>query len=120
MLAAYVSGHGFGHATRVAEVLREVRQRAPDLPLAVVTSGPEALYRSAVAGPLVFRPVACDVGLAQRDALVIDEAGTVERWRAFDAGQGERIAREAEWMRESVVRVALADIPPLAFAAAAA
>lgn len=119
MLAAYVSGHGFGHATRVGEVLRRVRERAPDLPLAVVTSGPEALYRRAVPGPLTFRAVECDVGLAQRDALVIDEAGTAERWRAFEAGQEERVAREASWMREHGVRVVLGDIPPLAFAAAA-
>ena len=29
MLAVYVSGHGFGHSTRTAEVLRKVRERAP-------------------------------------------------------------------------------------------
>ena len=40
MLAGYVSGHGYGHATRVGEVLREVRRREPSLPIAVVTSGP--------------------------------------------------------------------------------
>lgn len=32
MIAAYVSGHGFGHSTRVAEVLRALRARAPRVP----------------------------------------------------------------------------------------
>lgn len=120
MLAAYVSGHGFGHATRVGEVLRVVRERAPDLPIAVVTAAPEALFRAAVPGPLTYRHVACDTGLAQRGALAIDAVATVAAWQAFAVGQPARIAAEARWMRESGVRLVLGDIPPLAFAAAAA
>ena len=85
MIVAYVSGHGYGHATRVGEVLRAARALDPRRPLAVVTSGPERLYRQAVPGPLEFRSLECDVGLAQRGALVMDEAATVERWRAFVA-----------------------------------
>ena len=120
MIVAYVSGHGYGHATRVAEVLRAVRERAPEMPLAVVTSGPERLYRQAVPEPFVFRSVECDVGLAQKDALAIDEEGTVRRWREFASGRQERIARESRWLREEGVRLVLADVPPLAFEAAAA
>lgn len=118
MLAVYVTGHGFGHATRVGEVLREVRRREAALPIAVVTSGPEALYRRAIAGPFEFRSEACDVGLAQRNALVIDEAGTVDAWRRFQAGYDARVAREAQWLRTAGARVVLGDVPPLAFDAA--
>ena len=57
MLAAYVSGHGFGHATRLCEVLRAVRERAPSLPLALVgtvprrsSGGPSPSWRSAPSG----------------------------------------------------------------------
>jgi L-arabinokinase len=119
MLAVYVSGHGYGHATRVGEVLREVRRRDPSLPIVIVTSGPETLYRRAVPGAFELRAEACDVGLAQKSALVIDEAGTVEAWRRFQAGYGARIRREAAWLRESGARAVLGDIPPLAFDAAA-
>ena len=35
MLVVYVSGHGFGHATRVGEVLRVLREREPKLPIVV-------------------------------------------------------------------------------------
>jgi hypothetical protein len=119
MLVAYVSGHGYGHATRVGEVLREVRRRAPWLPVAIVTSGPERLYRRAISGPFEFRPEACDVGLAQKSALVIDEAGTVEAWRRFQAGYEARVERESRWLRTAGARIVLGDIPPLAFDAAA-
>lgn len=120
MLAAYVSGHGFGHATRVSEVLRVLRERAPDLSLAVVTSAPEALFRAAVAGALTYRHVACDTGLAQRGALAIDGQGSVEAWRTFQADHPSRISREAGWLQEAGVKLVLGDIPPLAFDAATA
>src|SRR5262245_36756738 len=119
MIVAYVSGHGYGHATRVGEVLRILRALEPGMPLAVVTSGPERLYRRAVPGPQEFRHLECDVGLVQKDALAMDEPATVDRWRAFVARDGERIAGEARWLRGKGARVVLGDIPPLAFAAAA-
>ena len=118
MLAAYVSGHGWGHLTRLAEVLREVRVRAPDLPIAVVGRVPERLVRRAVADPVAVRAVACDVGLALRDALAIDERATAERCRAFEATWEERVAAEAAYLRGCGARAVLADVPPLAFAAA--
>jgi L-arabinokinase len=120
MIVAYVSGHGYGHATRVGEVLRAARVLDPRRPLAVVTSGPERLYRQGVPGPFEFRSLECDVGLAQRGALVMDEAATAGAWRTFVAADEERIGREAEWLRQAGARVVLGDIPPLAFAAAAA
>lgn len=119
MLVAYVSGHGFGHATRVAQVLREVRARSAALPITVVTSAPEELFRRAIPAPLAFRTLECDVGLAQRDALTIDEAETLARWRAFHADNGDRVDAEWRWLRHAKARVVLGDVPPLAFEAAA-
>jgi L-arabinokinase len=119
LLVAYVSGHGYGHATRTAEVLRAVRERSPGMPLAVVTAGPERLYRKAIPGPFLFRSLVCDVGLAQKGALVIDEAATARRWREFAARRKELAADEAGWLRDSSARLVLGDVPPLAFEAAA-
>jgi L-arabinokinase len=119
MLVAYVSGHGFAHATRLCEVLRAVRARAPELPISVVGAVPEWLVRRSVPGPVTVRAVACDVGLAQRDALVIDELETAARCEEFDATWETRLEVEASFLRSSGARVVLADIPALAFAAAA-
>jgi L-arabinokinase len=118
MLVAYVSGHGFGHATRSGEVLRVLRSFEPALPLAVVTSGPEALYRRAIPGGFQFRSLECDVGVVQEDALQIDEAATAERCRSFDLGFGFLVEHEAAWLSKVGARLVLGDVPPLAFAAA--
>jgi L-arabinokinase len=118
LIAAYVSGHGYGHATRTGEVLRVLREQESRLSLAVCSSAPEFLFRRAVPGEFDFRSLECDVGLAQTDAVTIDAALTLDRLRAFAAGWEDRLAIEAAWLRRSGVRLVLGDIPPLAFAAA--
>jgi L-arabinokinase len=118
-LVAYVSGHGYGHATRTGEVLRTLREREPRLALAVLSSAPEALFRRAIPGPLACRTLECDVGLVQRDALTIDEAATAVRWAGFEAGLPALVEAEAAWLRASGARLVLGDVPPLAFEAAA-
>lgn len=119
MLAVYVSGHGFGHATRTAEVLREVRVRAPQLPIAVVSAAPEFLFRGVLGDTCLYRHQACDVGVVQRDALTMDEPATARAWAAFVANWQARVDAEARWLAQVQARLVLADIPPLACAAAA-
>jgi hypothetical protein len=118
VLAVYVSGHGFGHSTRTAEVLRMVRADAPELRIVVCTTAPAFLFDGVVAPPLEVRRVQGDVGLAQKDALVIDEEGSIAAWRSFMAGWEDLVETEARWIRRQGARVVVGDIPPLAFAAA--
>lgn len=115
MIVAYVSGHGYGHATRTGEVLRRIRELAPEWPITVVSSAPEALFRKAISGGFIYRSVECDAGIVQKDALVIDEAATAERCAAFDADFADLVDHEWRWLRHSGARVVLGDIPPLAF-----
>ncbi|MGB8932594.1 MAG: hypothetical protein WCC48_15225 [Anaeromyxobacteraceae bacterium] len=119
MLVAYATGHGFGHMTRLCEILRAVRERAPALPITFVGTVPERLVRRAVPGPLSFRAVAADVGLVQRDALEIDEVASAARCAEFDATWERRVAVESDFLRSSGARLVLADIPALPFEAAA-
>ena len=118
-LVAYVSGHGFGHATRSAEVLRVVRERRPDLPITVTTSAPERLFARGIRGAFQFRRLQCDVGLVQKSALEIDEEATAGRVLEFARGYHTLVAEEARWLRAARAAIVVGDIPPLAFDAAA-
>jgi L-arabinokinase len=99
--------------------MRAVRARRPDLPLAFVSSVPEAVVRSAAGEPITIRRATLDVGLVQRTALEVDEAGTARAAREFALEYPARVEEEVRWLREAGVRLVLADVPPLAFDAAA-
>lgn len=119
MIVAYATGHGYGHMTRLCEVLRAVRERAPAQPITFVGALPERLVRRAVPGPLDFRPVAADVGLVQRDALEIDEPASAAACRAFEETWDARVEAETAFLRAVRARLVVADIPALPFEAAA-
>ena len=118
-LVAYVSGHGFGHSVRTATVLGAMCALDPGLRIAVVTAGPDWVFREAVGPGLVFRAERADVGLVQKGALVIDTAATAAECEAFEREMPARVEKEAAWLRETGARLVLGDIPPLAFLAAA-
>ena len=82
--------------------------------------GAPVALRAGDTGEFAYRQLSCDVGLVQRDALVIDLPGTVDACRAFAATVAERLEAETRWLRESGATVVVGDVPPLAFAAAAA
>ncbi len=117
MLAVYITGHGFGHATRTAEVLRVIRTREPGIPITVVAPVPGRLF-DGIPGGVFHRDQTIDFGLVQRDALNIAEEETAQRWREFAAGWDGLVQAEARWLRAQGARLVLGDIPPLAFAAA--
>jgi L-arabinokinase len=119
MLVAYVTSHGYGHVTRAVEVLRVLGTLEASLPRIVVTAAPPRLVRGVLGESVALREEECDVGLEQRGALVVDEAASLERWRAFMQSWDARVEREAAWLRGVGARLVLGDVPPLAFAAAA-
>ena len=116
MLAVYVSGHGFGHSTRTAEVLRELRAREPALPITIVTSAPAFLFEGL--GATVRPPRLRRGARAARPAR--DRRGRDARPRAprsRSAGRRWWSGRRTGCARPGA-RLVLGDIPPLAFAAA--
>jgi hypothetical protein len=103
----YVSGHGYGHATRVAEILRAGAGRWDAI---VRTTAPARLFpRAAVEHAVVDAAVA-----ESPDTLRIDVDQTRRNWSEFVDSRVEIIEREAAWVRRSGARLIVADIPFLA------
>lgn len=116
----YISGHGFGHASRSCQLIGAVARRAPGLSLIVRTTVPEWFIRAGLDMPVEIVPGETDTGVLQPDSLSIDEAGTAARAAAFYRTFDTRVAREAAFLRERRAVAVVADIPPVAFAAATA
>lgn len=117
-LACYVSGHGFGHATRALALLRALRERSPRLRVEVRTQAPHWIFSERDRG-LRCSAAPIDPGVMQTSSLDLDRAASLAAHEAFVAAWDEHVRREAAWLRECGARLVVGDVPPLAFAAAA-
>ncbi|XP_020988853.2 L-arabinokinase-like isoform X1 [Arachis duranensis] len=99
VFAYYVTGHGFGHATRVAEVVRHLILAGHDVH--VVTAAPEFVFTNEVHSPrLFFRKVVLECGAVQSDALTVDPLATLERYTEETVKpRASILAKETEWLK---------------------
>lgn len=119
-IAFYISGHGFGHASRQIEVINALHARLPRLPVHVVTTAAHRLFDRTATPPVAVHARACDTGVVQIDSLSLDPLASIERAAAFHRDLSARVTQEAEWLTTTRVRLVVGDLPPLAFAAGAA
>ena len=115
----YISGHGFGHASRCIEVINAILARRPETRVGVRTSAPRWLFDLTVKGKVTYSVLECDTGVVQADALTLDEADTIRRAAAFHSDLVTRAASETRILRELGAGLIVADIPPLAFSVGA-
>jgi len=117
-VAIYITGHGFGHATRMAALASALAEQAPGLRLSIVSTVPDWLFRLNRSAPVSLRARALDVGAVQVDAIRLDEAATLAAYAAIEARKAPLVVEEATWLRAEGVDLVVADIPPAAFPAA--
>ena len=116
----YVSGHGFGHASRSIEVINALLARRPELRIIIRSSvAPWLVERSARPG-VELSPVEVDTGVVQLDSLHLDPAASVARSTEFMSSLAARVGAEVEFLREAAASVTISDVPPLGIAAARA
>jgi hypothetical protein len=115
----YISGHGFGHASRQIEVINALAPLLPDHSIAIRTSAPRWLFDRTCRTAFTWLEGATDTGAVQVDGLRLDEAATVRCAAAFYRDFPAEVAREATLLREARAAFVVADAPPLACAAAA-
>ena len=115
----YISGHGFGHASRSIEVINAILAQRPETRVGVRTSAPRWLFDLTVKGKVSYSTLECDTGVVQADALTLDEADSIRRAAAFHSDLVTRAASETRSLRELGAGIIVGDIPPLAFAVGA-
>ena len=116
----YISGHGFGHASRSIEVINAILARRPETRVGVRTAAPRWLFDLTVKGKVTFSTLETDTGVVQIDALTLDEADSIRRAWSFHSDLVTRAASETRSLRELGAGLIVGDIPPLAFAVGAA
>jgi L-arabinokinase len=116
----YISGHGFGHASREIEVMNALAAACPGLSIVVRTAAARRLFDRTVRPPVTFIEGACDTGVVQIDSLRLDEEETIRRAAAFHRQLPRLAAQEGVLLREHDARFVVADAAPLAPVAASA
>jgi L-arabinokinase len=115
----YITGHGFGHASRVIEVINELLARQPDLQVHVRTLAARWLFDLTVKGGFTYDSIETDTGIVQVDSLRLDERASVDRAVAFMATFDARVEKEAAALAALDAKLVVADMPALGLAAAA-
>ncbi len=114
----YISGHGFGHASRNIEVINALLATQPDLKVIVRTSAAEWLFRRTVLGPFQYLRLEADPGVVQIDSLRLDANETVRRATAYVRDLDRAAREEADVLHALDADFVVADMPPLGLAAA--
>jgi len=118
-IAFYISGHGFGHASRQIEIINALAVRRSDLRILIRTAAARWLLDRTVKPPFDLDPRPVDTGVAQVDSLRLDAAKTIADARDFYSTLDARAGEEARLLVERDVQFVVSDAPPLACAAAA-
>jgi hypothetical protein len=114
----YISGHGFGHASRQIAVINALLPRLHDHEVVVRTSAARWLFDQGVRGAFSYIAGDCDTGIVQIDSLHLDARETIARADEFTRRLPEHAAREATLLRDRDARLVISDAPPLGCAAA--
>ena len=117
--AFYISGHGFGHASRQIEIINTLAALRPDIAIVLRTTVARWLLERTVSSPFVLDDRPVDTGVVQIDSLNLDAAETIRRAGEFHRTLDARAEAEAEILGRHGVAIVIADAPPLACVAAA-
>lgn len=119
VFAYYVTGHGFGHATRVVEVVRHLILAGHDVH--VVTGAPDFVFTTEIQSPRLFlRKLVLDCGAVQADALTVDRLASLEKYSETAViPRASILATEVEWLNSIKADLVVSDVVAVACRAAA-
>ena len=118
-VAFYISGHGFGHASRQVEIINTFGARHPDVRLFVHSAAARWLLERTIRVPFELDPRPCDTGIVQIDSLHLDARQSLLDARDFYATIDRRAEDEGRLLRQRDTRLVVVDAAPLGCEAAA-
>ena len=112
----YITGHGFGHAIRTAQILKAL---PPDVRLILKTTVPERLLREEAPGrDFTLVPAEYDCGCLQSDSVTVRPRATLDRYAEIEAANDARLTEEVAWLKRERIGAVVTDIPAFPLRAA--
>lgn len=110
----YISGHGFGHATRIFAIMDALIAKKPTTQVFARTQVPKGLFGNLPPSLFHYYHVALDVGVVEKDIFSQDIYATLTRYSEISASRDRIISDEVEFVKREGIDVIVSDIPPLA------
>lgn len=118
ILAYYITPHGFGHAVRSLEVIRQLYLMSDSVDVIVVSDLPQFLVDENVGRSLPIRRKRLDLGLVQKDSLRFDLDVSLKVLEELYESRESLINEEIAFLESEQVDEIVCDIPFLPFLAA--
>lgn len=118
IVAYYITPHGFGHAVRSLEIIRQLLAIAPDVGVVIISDIPQFLMDQNLGGKLPYRRKRLDVGLLQLDSLRFNLQGTLTLLDALHNSHDTLVSEEAAFLSSARIGVVVSDIGFIPFHAA--
>ena len=115
----FISGHGFGHASREVEIIHALAARRPEVRIVIRSAVSPSLLHRTLKVPFELRPGACDTGIVQASSVSHDDEATVREAIAYYARFDEHIAAETRHLAHDNVVLIVGDAAPVACEVAA-
>lgn len=116
----YVSGHGFGHATRVVQIASEILSLSRSHTTYIISNAPRFIFQSAIDLGAQYRHALIDAGVQQPLPYTVDRERTIKDLTEFLEKREEMLEIEVNWLKEVKADIVLSDAPFLPCAAATA
>jgi len=117
-IAAYISGHGFGHLAQTAPVLNRINELRPDCRFLIRCALPEDEIRARLNFSFELDPVQVDVGVVQKNAVEEDRDASLKQMEQWIGSMDVQIGCEIALLKKFRPTLVLSNISPLAFPAA--
>ncbi|CAM9654542.1 unnamed protein product, partial [Heterosigma akashiwo] len=114
----YVTGRGFGHATRAIEICRHLIEEGHDV--CICSTVPEYFFKNELPD-ILYRECEVDTAVIQHDAMTVSRKESLELYYShIHEKRDEILQREKEFLEVARPDCVAVDAAPVALAAAAA
>ncbi|KAI8391616.1 uncharacterized protein BYT42DRAFT_642052 [Radiomyces spectabilis] len=115
----YVSGHGWGHATRANQIISDILKLPARHRVYVVSNASSFIFRDIISLGAIYRQADIDAGVVQPLAYTVDRDQTIANLRKFLKRRPATLNHEIEWLHSVGADGVVCDAPFLPCAAAA-
>ncbi|CAO3703661.1 unnamed protein product [Rhizopus stolonifer] len=114
----YVSGHGWGHATRANQVILDLLQLPAQHKVYVISPASDFIFQGVIEKGAIYRQANIDPGVVQPLPYTVDRQQTIDNLKSFLSKRPVLLDNEVNWLKQVEADCVICDAPFLPCAAA--